>query len=392
MKMNSMITSCATAIFCLAQFHPASAQSWSQTSAPTNAWTAVASSTDGSHLVAVGGHFIYTSTDYGSTWVSNNAPAVNWTSVASSADGTKLVAAAGAIYTNSGTTWTLAFASTHSGRDQDISFVASSADGAKLVAASSFGDPINSPKPLVYVSADSGASWAIVTNAPSDGAGWLSVASSADGTKLAASMMTGGIFTSANSGTTWSSNTVAPFFSLAMSADGNNLAGAGLIGLFYSSNAGATWAPLLNGPAITNRVACSTNGLVLFGLGKTDIYSSVNGGSTWVTNIAPASNWMAIAVSQDGSRGVAAVAGGGIYILSQTSIIPPTLFITNSPTAVSVFWSTNFTAAQSGLAQNTNLAGTNWIPVPNTPVVNGALYEVSLPETNSREFFRLQPP
>src|SRR5580658_1852106 len=97
----------ATCCVWLAALPPASAQSWSLTSARTNLWTSVAISAVGTRLVAVGNSFIYTSTNYGSTWVSNNAPNVLWTSVASSADGTKLVATGGgAVYTNSGTTWT----------------------------------------------------------------------------------------------------------------------------------------------------------------------------------------------------------------------------------------------------------------------------------------------
>jgi hypothetical protein len=84
---------------------------------------------------------VYTSPDSGATWTSNSLPAGQWTSIASSADGSKLVAAAcssninygdgnGSIYisTNSGTTWTL------NATGQRWGFVASSADGSKLVA------------------------------------------------------------------------------------------------------------------------------------------------------------------------------------------------------------------------------------------------------------------
>ncbi len=101
--------------------------------ATTQNWGSVASSTDGTHLVAVvyGGQ-IYTSTDSGLTWT---AQATNqyWLSVASSADGTHLVAAVygGQIYTSpdSGLTWA-ARATT-----QSWNSVTSSADGTHLVAA-----------------------------------------------------------------------------------------------------------------------------------------------------------------------------------------------------------------------------------------------------------------
>jgi hypothetical protein len=52
----------------------------------------VASSADGTKLVIAGTH-IYTSSDSGVTWTSNNAPVYGWSSVASSADGSELVAA-----------------------------------------------------------------------------------------------------------------------------------------------------------------------------------------------------------------------------------------------------------------------------------------------------------
>ena len=69
----------------------------------------VASSADGTKLVAVvGNDYIYTSTDSGAHWTQAGM-SNNWTSVASSTDGSKLVAltSAGGIYTstNFGVTW-----------------------------------------------------------------------------------------------------------------------------------------------------------------------------------------------------------------------------------------------------------------------------------------------
>jgi hypothetical protein len=73
-----------------------------QTGAPLSRWRSVASSADGSDLVAVADSGpIYSSTDSGATWVSNNASSRVWLSVASSSDGSKRFAAAygGGIYT-----------------------------------------------------------------------------------------------------------------------------------------------------------------------------------------------------------------------------------------------------------------------------------------------------
>lgn len=75
---------------------------WTTTSAPSNHWQAVASSIDGSKLVAVPlNGLIFTSTDFGTTWISNNVPSPRWSSVACSADGGRLFAAenGGGIYT-----------------------------------------------------------------------------------------------------------------------------------------------------------------------------------------------------------------------------------------------------------------------------------------------------
>src|SRR5208337_4514647 len=73
-------------------------------------WSAVASSADGSELVAAAnGGLIYISTDSGATWMPTGAPSTNWSAIAMSADGSQLLAAVkgGLLYTssNSGATW-----------------------------------------------------------------------------------------------------------------------------------------------------------------------------------------------------------------------------------------------------------------------------------------------
>jgi hypothetical protein len=139
--------------------------------------------------------------------------------------------------------------------------------------------------------------------------------------------------------------------------------------------------------AAISKIACSTNGNVWFGAGTNNgqIYSSLTAGAGWITNNAPRTNWIAIAVSKDGNRAVAAVAGGGIYTL-----LPPPLSITAATNKVSIFWTTN--EIGFGLQQNTNLATANWVAVTNDPVIANAFYQVSLPATNHPQFFRLAAP
>ena len=190
-------------------------QTWvQQTNAPSDNWSSIASSADGSKLVAVnddmyfnGDNFtfygsIYTSTNSGANWTqATNAPAAGWIAVASSADGNNLVAipSGGSIYVSndSGATWT----STNT-PSQFLDCIALSADGTKLVAGE-WNDFVPNPS-LIYTSTNSGLTWA-TNNSPSQY--WTVVASSADGTKLVA----GGnnpsgscpIYTSVDSGNNW---------------------------------------------------------------------------------------------------------------------------------------------------------------------------------------------
>src|SRR5208282_6716899 len=122
--------------FCglLAVVAPAFAQTWTQTSAPSNdGWVSVASSADGNKLVATStGLGVYTSTNSGGIWTQQTS-APNLEVVASAADGAELVAGdfASGIYTstNSGIAWT------QQTNAPQINAVASSADGVKLAAA-----------------------------------------------------------------------------------------------------------------------------------------------------------------------------------------------------------------------------------------------------------------
>ena len=98
MKLLNILIIAGIGLFSLHSF----AQNWTPTSAPTEGWRAVASSADGSRLMAVRNGDIYVSTNAGSTWTSTTAPAWNWFSAASSADGKKLVAGTfnGLVYTS----------------------------------------------------------------------------------------------------------------------------------------------------------------------------------------------------------------------------------------------------------------------------------------------------
>jgi hypothetical protein len=295
----------------------------------SRAWSAVASSADGTKLVAtVKGGQIYTSTDSGVTWIprAGNLGSLNWSSVASSADGTKLVAtvgdkvsATGNVYTStdSGVTWNI---QNGSGVREWVS-VASSADGAKLVAAV-YG---SSGSPGAYVSANSGVTWTLT-----GGASFCSaVASSVDGTKLVAtfsSATTQGIYTSANSGAagSWLLRTnIGNWVAAASSADGNQLIAAVTSGqLYISYNRGTNWTPVTPLASLPwTDVASSADGSRLAAVASSGtVYISTDSGVTWAQHFGlPAASWTGVACSADGSQLVLVANGNQIYTSSQGS-------------------------------------------------------------------------
>ena len=289
---------------------------WNQSSAASANWEAIASSSDGSRLVAAvlaGG--VWTSHDYGTTWSqASSLPSSQWRAVASSADGTHLVAAVygGGIYTNYGNTWGLSSGTS----SYNWSSIASSADGSKLIA-SMYGTG------GLYISTNYGSTW----NEPLGTANWQCVASSADGSKLVAGINGGLIYYSTNSGTNWtaSSSASAAWYSLASSADGSRVVAAVYGGGVYQSlNYGATWTQLTNAPTGVETVACSADGSkVATAVTGGRIYLSGNLGNSWVAQTgAPSTNWFAATMSSDGSHLAMAVGSssgtGSIYVSQST--------------------------------------------------------------------------
>ncbi|MGC2238852.1 MAG: hypothetical protein WA584_22040 [Pyrinomonadaceae bacterium] len=278
-------------------------------------WTAVASSENGSKLVAAVGinGFIYTSNDYGVTWTQIPNTLGQWSALASSADGTKLAAAEnqGRIWTSidSGATWTPRETS------RKWFSIASSTDGTKLAAVAYDAQ--------IYTSTDSGVTWTPrETNRK-----WTTIASSADGTKLAAGAdLLSPIYTSTDSGLTWSPNSGFTWMvSIASSYDGTKLVSAGAKGfnLYTSTDSGLNWVTR-DSQRYWQRVSSSADGTTLAATatgstGSPDrIYISTNSGVTWVPKDFPRS-WGAVALSANANRAIAVVPGGQIYTSTYSS-------------------------------------------------------------------------
>ncbi len=365
------------------------AQTWTQTSAPLDSWWAVASSADGSKLVAVTVPFfaptqgtIYLSTNSGISWV-NSTLTKQWLSVASSADGIRLAVvpfnAVPFTSTNSGITWI-----TNTAFGNDWHEVASSSDGLRLLGAGNVGK--------VAVSTNAGGTWT-TSNVPV--AAWSAVASSADGSKLVAAVDNGHIYTSVDFGVTWTTNNNAPALhweSIASSADGTILAAVwGGSSIFLSTNSGSIWfSNNVGGDFVA--IALSADGTKMIAasavgnIGK--ICTSADTGANWVSNSVPNTNaWRSVASSADGNKLVAVAGNGGIWI-SQTTPTPR-LNLATSAGNLAFSWtvpSTNF-----GLQQKSDLTAADWVTVTDPPALNltNLQDEVVLSPTNSSGFFRL---
>jgi hypothetical protein len=251
-----------------------SGANWQPTSAPAQAWSSIRCSADGTKLIATTGG-VYVSQDSGDTWRLATDSGVGGEAVASSADGSRLIVVGrggeweGAIYlsTNSGANWRQVDSPSANG---PWMATACSADGTTLLVAGQsyvwrFGEAV--------ISTNSGATW-WTANLPAD-IGWTCAAASADGTTLAVGGDRGAewspwIYISADRGVTWNpaASPLLRWRSLASSADGTNLAATGYsdigsVPIFVSTDAGATWASA--GSPLTNwsSAACSADGAKL---------------------------------------------------------------------------------------------------------------------------------
>jgi prepilin-type N-terminal cleavage/methylation domain-containing protein len=143
-----------------------------------------------------------------------------------------------------------------------------------------------------------------------------SVASSANGTKLAFSVLGGQIHTSTDSGGTWTA--VGPtqnWYGIASSSDGNKLVAVSYNGQIYTStDSGSTWTARDSNRA-WDAVASSSDGSKLVALEDSGgIYVSSDSGATWnLGGSVPTLGWDAVASSSDGSKLVAVATGGNIY-------------------------------------------------------------------------------
>ena len=331
----------------------------------TRSWGSVATSSDGTKLVAgvLNGGNIYTSADSGATWTPRYSFSDSWTAMASSSDGTKLVAAGypEKLYTSmdSGITWTARESS------RFWNGVASSSDGTKLVAVAN--------NAQIYTSTDSGVTW----TARETSRQWKHVASSSDGTKLVAVAYSAQIYTSTDSGVTWSAReTSQNWRAVASSSDGTKMVAAVSNGLIYTStDSGVTWTARESSRNWT-ALASSSDGTKLAAVAFSgQVYTSSDSGVTWTAGES-SRLWQDVAISSDGSKIFGVAYSGQIYLMStakSTSITmsedgSPTAFAltlnaTDADTTDTLTWSISTVASHGTASVSTSPTGTSQVIV-----------------------------
>lgn len=287
---------------------------------PQRAWGAVASSADGTTLVAAGfDGLLYVSTDAGTTWTPRGLTA-NWSSVAASADGVRLVAVSSSgpnnslgqlhVSTDSGLTWT------QRGPVGEWTSVASSADGLRIVAAMNNG--------VLWTSTDAVGFVGREASRP-----WKAVASSADGLRLVAvagptQTVPGRVYLSVDAGITWTPRGPSgSWAAVASSADGTRLAAAanaavGSGQLFVSDDAGLSWAPRGDATRTWAALALSADagrlaGVACQGAAACRVLLSDDLGATWLPRASASLDWTDVALSRDGTRIVAGARNDALY-------------------------------------------------------------------------------
>jgi len=282
-------------------------------------WKAVASSADGSRLLAAGtATYLFVSWDGGATWAARTSTLRTYYSVAVNADGSRMAAAGynAPLLTSvdGGVTW--ATRDTRAWRS-----VASSADGLRLAAGA-----YNS---YVFTSTDGGASW--TQRAAGSGTRyWQALSSSADGLRLlACTSATDWLYVSTNGGATWASVGTAQrtYSGVASSADGLRLVAVANTGFVYTStDGGGNWTARSFPPALSASVsvASSSDGmrLVAGGAGR-QLFVSADGGETWAARDGTRS-WQGVAASADGTR-LFAADGASSSSLVYATLVPSCL-------------------------------------------------------------------
>jgi hypothetical protein len=261
--------------------------------------------------------------------------------------------------------------------------IASSADGTHLIAAES--DTSGS----IFTSSDSGVTWT-----PRDSLrSWARVASSSDGSKLLATVSAGTIYVSSDFGVTWTASSVSsvPAFNgswqqVAISGDGSKAVAisqggspSSRNGVYVFDATGLVWTQAFAVQSL-NSVAISADGSKIYAAGGGGIYGSTDGGVAWGQLLA-IGGFYRITSSADGTR-LFASGGLGLHVSidAGTTWVRRSLNSNLAAIGQSADGSTLLAlnaVGNDGLATSSD-GGVTWSSIAaNTPLVNANLIATS---------------
>ena len=205
-----------------------------------------------------------------------------------------------------GVTWTP--------RDSDRSWtqrtIASSADGTKLAAAGDWEQ--------IYTSTDSGATW----TARDSSRTWRGMTMSSDGTKMATTDTGGGkIYVSTDSGVTWTpKDSDRNWIGIVMSSDGSKLAATVDGGQIYTSTDGGNNWTSRDSNRAWRGIDMSSDGAKMAAVVENgQIYTSTDSGTTWTVRESNR-EWLYVAMSADGTKMAAVYSVGKIYVSTDSGV------------------------------------------------------------------------
>ncbi len=327
------------------------AASWSRANVPVFAWNSVALSGTADWVVACAPDGVFASKDGGGVWEAWPVPGTDWTSVElGHQSGSVILGQGNSAYApaqstfgyrsaDKGKTWTPWNQGENGDPDWRTTSVASSADGQTLLTtveiptSGPFGLPLKWG--FLRLSRDGGRTW---KTAELDDVfiayGMGSATCSDDGRSMAAvrhDFFEGhSIKISLDAGVTWRSSHLPESFVRAVhiSGDGQRLVAIAGERLYACDSSSLAWqklpAPAANWVALT----LSQDGQRIFAAdygsetGVGVIHQSDDGGQTWRWSGSPSANWTAIACSADGERAVG-VSPQGIFLspAAATSVV-----------------------------------------------------------------------
>jgi hypothetical protein len=154
----------------------------------------------------------------------------------------------------------------------------------------------------LFLNAVSYVGWALNDSSPTGT--YDQVAMNSTGTQQAAVVSTA-IYVSSDSGSTWASKSNNNYVGVAVAGNGNIILALGTSGIYESNNFGESWAISGNSPqnVYWRAAAVSSTGAIRTAIANPGrVYVSTNSGTTWtMNNTPPSSSWIGVAMSSSGA-------------------------------------------------------------------------------------------